>query len=116
MDKLSIYLKLSAGHYNVTRPYEEEDLHSKFQNSRVFRYVIHLYDALKNEYEHCKRRVESITLETARASLENNIKEYSKEISRCVPDYFKHMFNFISELLGGNAEGNQYTLLAEEIR
>jgi hypothetical protein len=48
MDKLSIFLKVTAGYYNLIRPFEEEDLSSKYKNSRVFRFIIYRYSALKN--------------------------------------------------------------------
>lgn len=116
MDKLSIFLKVSAGFYNLVRPYEEVDLFAKYKQSRVFSYIIHLYTALKNEYEHCKRRVESATLQAARAALETTLREHSKDIDRCVPSYYKRIFGFISELLSGNVEDNQYSLMVQEVR
>jgi hypothetical protein len=48
LDKLSIFLKVTAGYYTLQRPFEEEDLAAKFNKTRVFRYIIFLYHALKN--------------------------------------------------------------------
>lgn len=68
-DKLAIFLKVTAGYYNLSRPFQEENLQQKYKSSRVFKYITHLYASLKNQYEHCQRRLESNSLEVARANL-----------------------------------------------
>ena len=48
MDKLAIFMKVSSGHYNLNRPYEQLDLETKFYNCQMFSYIIHVFEALKN--------------------------------------------------------------------
>ena len=57
MDKIAIFLKVTSGHYNLNRPYEQEPFEAKYSNCMIFPYIIHLFDAMKNEYEHCKQRL-----------------------------------------------------------
>lgn len=70
MDKLSIFLKVTAGHYNVIRPYEEEEFHIRYKTSQMLGYISHLYTALKSEYGHCERRDNVKSMEVSKANVD----------------------------------------------
>lgn len=77
MDIMAIFLKISAGHYNVDRFYEEEKFDSKLKNSEIFNYMIYLFSDLQNEYDHCKKRIQKDSLKSTRDILQKGLTECS---------------------------------------
>lgn len=113
MAKLSIFMKVSAGHYNLVRPYEEQTFENKYKNCQVFPYIIHLFDGLKNEYEHCQKRVSRESLDLALKSMERNIRNHSDELKQCVPGYYQKVFEEVEKILK-TEEGNEGKNMSQE--
>jgi hypothetical protein len=92
LDKISVFLKISSGTYNLVRPFEEESLMTKYKNAQIFPYLIYLFNVLKNEYEHCEQRLERDSLEITRSVIEKNLKDYQSNIKNCIHPYFTKLF------------------------
>jgi hypothetical protein len=61
--------------------------------------LIHLFDALKPEYEHCKKRVQRESLEAALEIMQRSIGTFHKELESSVPGYYIRVFREIDKLI-----------------
>ena len=70
-------------------------------------YIIHLYNALKNEYDHCKKKHSIDTIEASLAASEQNVKDHAKDIEKCIPAFYKNIFSKIKSLLDEGTSDNE---------
>lgn len=61
--------------------------------------MIHLFDALKHEYDHCKKRLQRDSLEAAKGVMNRAIEQYSRELQESVPIYYRQLFVELDKLI-----------------
>ena len=69
MDKMAIFMKVTSGHYNLSRPLEEEDLHIRYKRTAITDYLIALFETLQKEYQHCSKRLEQQSMHASKVLL-----------------------------------------------
>ena len=98
--KISQFLKISSGTYNLEFPYEREPIISRYKLGKINNYILGLLNALSaHEYKQFENRVCDIIMRAPDIILSRNISEHSKDIQATIPNYYKEMFAFINNML-----------------